>query len=269
MLSTLERNLLFATKSKHKISRTLLARAVNAGELNSAVSSPQNLIKIPVRTFWSFNKFRQIYQDFWRPPPPKPPYSHICQIGDPILRAKAGQVKLEEIKSKDIQNVIKTMKKSMAGYKAVGLAAPQVGIPLRIITFNFSEDMLQTIDKQMIKTKEMEVIPFKVFINPELKVADTKKVKFPEACESVKGYSADVPRFYSVTLTGFDESGKKVEWNAKGWSARIIQHEMDHLDGRLYTDIMVKETFTFGYWHNVNIRSGRFNLSFSPFKIFS
>ncbi|CAB3361997.1 Hypothetical predicted protein [Cloeon dipterum] len=227
---------------------------------------PQIMSKRGVLTF---NKFRQMYQDFWKPPPPKPPYSHICQIGDPVLRGKASPVNVEEIGSAKIKKIIKTMESSLKSYKAIGLAAPQVGVPLRIVVFHFPEDALKTFDEKTLKIREMETIPFKVFINPAMKVTSPNKIRFPEACESIKGFSADVPRFYSVKLTGLNENGKKVEWDAKGWSARVIQHEMDHLDGRLYTDIMDKDSFSFGFWHNVNIRSGRFNLSFSPYKIFS
>lgn len=197
------------------------------------------------------------------------------------------------------------MKKTMRDYEACGLAAPQLGASLRIIVLQFSKEMLSHFDEKTITSREIEPFPlkvilswkfspfiwynfcFQIFINPKIKVTGVSKVIFPEACESIKGYSATVPRFHSVKvsgcltdffrarivncqiISGLDENAKPIEWAAKGWAARILQHEMDHLDGRMYTDIMDKESFSFNYWHNVNIRSGRFNLSFSPYKIFS
>jgi peptide deformylase len=63
-----------------------------------------------------------------------------------------------------------------------------------------------------------------------------------------------------------NEKGESIEWVASGWSARIVQHEMDHLDGKFYTDHMDRESFNCAYWHSVNVRSGRFSLTFGPFK---
>lgn len=103
-----------------------------------------------------------------------------------------------------------------------------------------------------------------VFINPKLTVVSYEKILFPEACESVRGFSADVARYREVLVTGLDAEGKPISWQTSGWPARIVQHEMDHLCGRLYTDIMVRSTFTCTCWEKVNRTGGRIYVPFSP-----
>ncbi|KAF4527701.1 hypothetical protein B566_EDAN016368 [Ephemera danica] len=218
------------------------------------------------RTFVSFNKLSEWYQNFWRPPPPKPPFKHVCQIGDPILRQKTESVEPSQIQTDHIRKVIKSMRNVMKTYDAVGLAAPQIGVHLRIIAIEFSASRRKEFDEKTYKSRQMETVPFRVFINPEIKIITGDKIKYPESCESIKGYSALVPRYSSVNVSGYDEKGERVEWLAKGWSARIVQHEVDHLDGKLYTDHMERSSFGFSYWHSVNVRSGRFSLTFAPFK---
>uniref|UniRef100_A0A1A9VP02 Peptide deformylase n=1 Tax=Glossina austeni TaxID=7395 RepID=A0A1A9VP02_GLOAU len=92
-----------------------------------------------------------------------------------------------------------------------------------------------------------------VMINPTLKVLDYDKRKFLESCMSVKGYSAEVERYRSVLLTGVDDRNNKQVLTLKGWNARIAQHEMDHLDGKLYIDHMDPSTFHCTCWEQ-NIR---------------
>ncbi|GLV41069.1 uncharacterized protein CBL_04593 [Carabus blaptoides fortunei] len=110
----------------------------------------------------------------------------------------------------------------------------------------------------------MRTVPFTVLINPELRVIDYTKIILSEACESVKGFSADVPRYSEVEVTGFNENGDQIKIEADGWTARIIQHEMDHLTGKLYTDIMDKSTLCCTCWQAVNERAGKIELPFSP-----
>ena len=84
-----------------------------------------------------------------------------------------------------------------------------------------------------------------------------------EGCTSVNGYEADVSRHKCVHVTGYDENGKSVSWEAKNWNARMVQHEMDHLDGILFTDKMYSpESLSFKYWKTVNAKNGEFRLHF-------
>ncbi|XP_023727285.1 peptide deformylase, mitochondrial isoform X2 [Cryptotermes secundus] len=196
----------------------------------------------------TFRKFRQLYTEFWFPSPSRPPYNHICQIGDPVLRYKAEELNAEDIKKNEIQGVRKR------------ISALTVSFGYRDVT----EKIYEEFSPEIRKSREMAIIPFKVFINPELKITNYEKVCFPEACESVRGFSADVPRYREVLVTGLSAEGKPVSWQVSGWAARIVQHEMDHLSGRLYTDIMVRSTFTCTCWDKVNRTGGRIYVPFSP-----
>jgi len=95
-----------------------------------------------------------------------------------------------------------------------------------------------------------------------MKVKNYNKTLFPEACESIRGLSAVVPRYKEVSIKGYDTNGAVVEWLASGWAARIVQHEMDHLDGCLYTDIMDTKSLQVDAWHKINVRQGNFHLSY-------
>ncbi|KAJ9576113.1 hypothetical protein L9F63_007078 [Diploptera punctata] len=212
----------------------------------------------------TFRKFRQLYREFWFPSPSPPPYNHICQIGDPVLRHKAELVNPKDIKTKEVKMILKKMHNVMQKYKAVGIAAPQIGVPLRIFAIEYTQKMADDYDPELFRIREMAIVPFKVFINPELKVINYEKVQFPEACESVRGFAADVPRYREVLVKGLDADGKAVSWQVAGWPARIIQHEMDHLNGQLYTDIMIRSSFTCTCWQNVNRTSGRIYVPFAP-----
>lgn len=99
-----------------------------------------------------------------------------------------------------------------------------------------------------------------------MEVKDYKKNIFPEACESIKGISAWVPRFRGVRVKGFEYDGSPTEWETTGWAARIVQHEMDHLDGKIFTDIMNCKTLQVDYWQTINARRGNFRLPYKPMK---
>jgi len=83
-------------------------------------------------------------------------------------------------------------------------------------------------------------------------VTDFNRIRFPEACESVRGLSAVVSRYAGVSIKGYDTTGAVTEWSATGWAARIVQHEMDHLDGSLYTDIMDPKSLQIDDWRRIN-----------------
>ena len=169
----------------------------------------------------------------------------------------------------------------MKRYRSVGIAAPQIGIPLRIIMIEFDQELAARFPDEIRAARDMTVIPFKVntqqeqhsqqtkqnltqtFINPVIQVTDFRRAIFPEACESIKGLSACVPRYLGVNITGLDSTGNPTEWTATGWGARIVQHEMDHLEGRVYTDIMERQTFQVDNWQRINARDGDFHLIYN------
>ncbi|XP_071903267.1 peptide deformylase 1A, chloroplastic isoform X2 [Coffea arabica] len=137
----------------------------------------------------------------------------IVKAGDPVLHELAQEVRPDEIGSERIQKIIEDMVKVMRKAPGVGLAAPQIGIPLKVI------------------------------INPKLKKKGKKAALFFEGCLSVDGFRAVVERCLEVEVTGLNQGGQPIKIDASGWQARILQHECDHLDGTLYVDKMVPRTF--------------------------
>uniref|UniRef100_A0A1E1X8Q7 Peptide deformylase n=1 Tax=Amblyomma aureolatum TaxID=187763 RepID=A0A1E1X8Q7_9ACAR len=180
---------------------------------------------------------------------PTPPYEFMCQVGDPVLRARAEAVEPVKVTSAEIQKIIAVMKSVMVNSHSVGISAPQVGCPLRIIMMEFPSKYMKLAEKDEAKTRLYQVFPLKIFINPIMEVTNSQRIVLPEGCESIRGFTADVPRYYEVKVSGLNEYGEAHEWQTHGWPARIIQHEMDHLEGSLFIDFMDPRTFNFNYWH--------------------
>lgn len=194
----------------------------------------------------------------------EPPYTHIVQVGDPVLRQKSHPVPLDAIKSKELNFFIDQMVQVMRDYKLAGIAAPQMGMNLQIIIMEFSDELKREFSSEIYKVREMETLPLTVLINPELKVTDFTKRTYDEACASVCGFKGEVTRYAAVTVTALNRNGEKQELNLKGWNARIAQHEMDHLNGIVYTDVMNRQSFSCTCWHKVNLRQGDVTLAFGP-----
>ncbi|XP_017274418.1 peptide deformylase, mitochondrial [Kryptolebias marmoratus] len=184
--------------------------------------------------------------------PPSPPYSHVCQVGDPVLRSHAAPVDPTDVTGPEIQQVIGTMMKVMRKLECVGLSAPQIGVPLRILMLEYPVKMFEEISPAARGARGLSIQPLRIFVNPELKVLDGQTVLFQEACESISGFSAIVPRYRTVEVSGLNEKGEAVKWQASDWSARILQHEMDHLNGVLYIDRMDSKTFVNINWQEYN-----------------
>lgn len=224
---------------------------------------PYRNVNVVCRKASSWQGFIKWFQNLSKTNIPRPPYNHVCQVGDPVLRTKAEEVEINKIRDTDVQNVITKLLQVMKTYQAVGISAPQIGVPLRIAVFEFPQKYLKFFPPEVQRSQEMVAFPRKVFINPEMQVVNPHKVLFPEACESVRGYSALVARYHEVELTGFNENGERHTWAVKGWPARIIQHEQDHLDGKMYTDIMNLPSFQYDSWHWVNVSRGKHSQPFS------
>lgn len=158
----------------------------------------------------------------------------IVQVGMPVLRSGTRPLTREEIKGAEIQQIIEWMRETMREAPGVGLAAPQVGLPLRLAVI---EDIADVPDK------ERKPVPFHVIINPQLTLG-AQMVEHHEGCLSLDGFQALVPRAQAVTVDALDHHGEAVKIEASGWYARILQHEIDHLDGTLYIDRMHTRTFS-------------------------
>ncbi|TRY85214.1 hypothetical protein DNTS_009259 [Danionella cerebrum] len=211
----------------------------------STLSAHSHSTKIKERSYWGYLK-RKIKGAS------VPPYSHVCQVGDPILRGRAEYVNPGEIQGAEVQTVIKTLVKVMRNLECVGLSAPQIGVSLRILVLEYPRKMLEDWPPEFIEARGVVEFPLKIFVNPQLRVLDGQKVLFPEGCESISGYAAFVPRYLSVEVSGLNEKAESVTWQASGWPARILQHEMDHLDGTLYIDHMDSKTFVNVNWEEFN-----------------
>ncbi|XP_022824986.1 peptide deformylase, mitochondrial-like [Spodoptera litura] len=193
-----------------------------------------------------------------------PPYEHVVQIGDPTLRKISEPVPIDKIKTTEIQIIIKKLEYVISKYGSLGMSAPQIGVNLRIFAMRHTVKQIASVPGELARLRGMEEVPFTVYINPKLKVVDYKKIIHSEGCESVQGYLADVPRYKAVQVTGLNAEGIEKSQVYKDWSARIAQHEMDHLDGKIYTDIMDRKTLTCSCWEEVNLSKGKLVIPFSP-----
>jgi peptide deformylase len=169
------------------------------------------------------------------------PLPRIVHAGDPVLREVAQAVPQKEIASAEMQKLVRTMVEVMRRAPGVGLAAPQIGIGLRVIVV---EDVSREVPvaqdgKTPNDPRQREGLPLLAVFNPEIeRVKGVKKVTHYEGCLSVPGYSAEVARDLEVRVTGLGLDGQPLRLVARGWAARIFQHELDHLKGTLYVDKM-------------------------------
>jgi peptide deformylase len=167
----------------------------------------------------------------------------IVQAGDPVLRQPARPLTVDELLSAAIQQLIELMRETMRDAPGVGLAAPQVGEPIRLLVVEDRAEYHQDIAPERLAERERAPIPFHVLANPALTVLDDRPRLFFEGCLSVGGFTALTPRHAAVRVDGLNERAEPVRIEARGWYARILQHEIDHLDGRLYVDRMLTRSF--------------------------
>ncbi len=167
----------------------------------------------------------------------------IVQVGHPVLRRTARELSVEEIKSPEIQDLIAKMKATMRAAPGVGLAAPQIGRSLQIAVI---EDMDHShLTPEQLAKRDRHPVPFHVIINPRLFIEEsTENPEFFEGCLSVPDFVGVVPRAESVRVECLNERGEPVSIQAKGWYARILQHEIEHLSGHLYIDKVQLRTLT-------------------------
>jgi len=158
----------------------------------------------------------------------------IVQTGDPVLREPAQPLTPADLAKAEIQQLIELMRETMRDAPGVCLAAPQVGVPLQLAVI---EDIGES------ETQERTPVPFHVIATPRLTL-DGELVEHYEGCLSIEGFQAVVPRARAVTVEALDHRGEPVTIRAAGWYARILQHEIDHLNGTLYIDRMNTRTFT-------------------------
>ena len=168
----------------------------------------------------------------------------IVQVGEAVLRTPARPLTRQEVTTDQITRLITDMRETMYDAPGVGLAAPQVGVPLQLAVIEDREDFLKAIPPSELEEKERRPVPFHVIINPKIELIGDDPVQFFEGCLSLSGFSALVPRSRQVRVTYWNERAEEKSALATGWYARILQHEIDHLHGTLYIDKMRPRSFT-------------------------
>lgn len=146
----------------------------------------------------------------------------IVKIPDKILRRKATLVSAEEIKNGSVKELISAMREDMKKNNGVGLAANQVGSGLSIFV----------IDQELAKTSNVP----DAFINPEITEYSKEEDEMEEGCLSIPEYYTPIERAKKIKIKTLDENGKKIKFKARGFLARVLQHETDHLNGIVIKD---------------------------------
>ena len=167
----------------------------------------------------------------------------IVQAGARVLRHRAESVSSSLLATPALRDLVRLMTEVMRRAPGVGLAAPQIGVPLRVFVAEDQEERIADLPEGSAAARGRAALPLTVLVNPKLEPEGDERVTFFEGCLSVRGYGALVPRWQAVRVNGVDAEGRPVSLRLTGWPARIMQHEFDHLEGNLYIDRMLTRSF--------------------------
>jgi peptide deformylase len=156
------------------------------------------------------------------------PILKVARLGHPVLRMQAKPLSRPDLKGRDVQRFIDDMVETMQDYHGVGLAAPQVHTPYRIIV----------IERQDESEEGDPAVPLTILINPTLTPIGDETAEDWEGCLSIPDLRGRVPRWTSISVQGLDRQGDGVDFEAHDFFARVIQHEVDHLNGITFLDRM-------------------------------
>jgi peptide deformylase len=159
----------------------------------------------------------------------------ILRMGDPRLLEIAKPV--EDLKAPEIKKLIRDMFDTIVEAGGVGLAAPQIGVGLQVVIFGFEKSE---------RYPEAEPVPQTILINPVITPLSADEELGWEGCLSVPGLRGEVPRFKRIHYQGFDPEGKPIDRTVEGFHARVVQHECDHLIGKLYP-MRMRDMSRFGF----------------------
>jgi peptide deformylase len=159
----------------------------------------------------------------------------VAHMGHPVLRARAKPLDPSDIKSPRIQQLIDDMFDTMKEYNGVGLAAPQVHEGVRLFVAGFAP---RPGDADEDEEEEDERVPLMTLINPEITPLGADTEDDWEGCLSIPEIRGRVPRAREIEVKAYDRRGRRTSIHARGFTARVIQHETDHLDGVLFLDRM-------------------------------
>ena len=153
----------------------------------------------------------------------------VARLGNPVLRTLAAPVPPEGIGAPAVQQFIDDLIETMIEYDGAGLAAPQVHVSQQIVVFQVSDNP---------RYPDAEAIPLTVLINPKITPLTQEMEEDWEGCLSVPDLRGKVPRYTRVRVEAYDRAGKRLNYTAKEFAARVVQHECDHLLGKVYLDRM-------------------------------
>src|SRR5262245_17847330 len=153
----------------------------------------------------------------------------VARLGHPVLRRIAEPVSPEAIRSPDLQRLIEDMLETMDDHDGAGLAAPQVHVSRRVVVYGVDANP---------RYPDAEPVPRTVLVNPRLTPAGDHQDGGWEGCLSVPDLRGMVPRHTTIRVEADGRDGRPVRFTATGFHARVVQHECDHLDGRVYLDRM-------------------------------
>jgi peptide deformylase len=159
----------------------------------------------------------------------------VLRMGDPRLWQKSMPV--EQFGTPELASLLVDMRDTMAHLNGAGLAAPQIAVPLRVVIFGVTANP---------RYPDIEPVPDTVLINPVLTPLSSEEEEGWEGCLSVPGMRGWVPRFRKLRYSGYDERGRRFQRDVEGFHARVVQHEVDHLDGVLYP-MRIRDLTKFGF----------------------
>jgi len=168
----------------------------------------------------------------------------IVAVGHPVLRQTPRPLTPKEIRSPEIKDLIEHMRETLRDAPGVGLAAPQIGQSLNLAVIEDRAEYHKAATEAELQERDRVPVDFHVLINPQIELLSDSQVSFFEGCLSLPGFMAEVPRSRSVRVTCLDHHGRSRVIEATGWYARILQHEIDHLHGKIYIDRMQSQTFS-------------------------
>jgi peptide deformylase len=158
----------------------------------------------------------------------------VLKMGEPLLRQVAASVtRFDE----ELASLVADMDDTMRALSGAGIAAPQIGVGLRVVIFELKDNP---------RYPQLTPVPYTVLVNPQLTVLGEQQEEGWEGCLSVPGMRGLVPRYRRLRYQGFDASGAPIDRTVEGFHARVVQHEVDHLDGILFPQ-RVRDLRNFGF----------------------
>ncbi len=153
----------------------------------------------------------------------------VARLGHPVLRGVAKDLARKEITTPETQRLIDNMVETMKEYDGVGLAAVQVHIPSQIAVLEVADNP---------RYPQKPEVPLSVLINPKIEPLSEEMEEDWEGCLSIIEMRGKVPRYKEIKVVGFNREGKALDFVACGFHARVVQHEWDHLQGKVFLDRM-------------------------------